>query len=426
MRIDLITLFPEMFDSVLGSSILKRAASEVADPADPIKFRGPVVSYHLHNPRDYTHDRHGKVDQPPYGGGAGMVMQCQPVYDCVAAAEAQQPELKATRVFVTPTGRPLTQPLVEELACKPRLLVLCGHYEGLDQRIIDELEPMEISLGDYVLTGGELPAMVLVDAIVRLIPGVIGKEGSHHHDSFSPGAERLLDHPHYTRPAEWRGREVPSVLLSGDHGKIQAWRRAQSLELTQLHRPDLLLNKGVGSRFLDPAKTTPDPVFVLRDADAADHDAIDGLLRACFPTDAEAKLVRELRAAGDAPIEIVAEVDGRVVGLALLSPVTVDGGDGRFRGLGLAPVAVSEHCRGMGIGKALVRQALRGARDAAVTGVVVLGEPGYYGLLGFETASKFGLGNSFGVDEPFMYHPIKAQPIAPGTVRYARAFEGLG
>lgn len=425
MRIDLITLFPEMFSSVLGSSILKRAASEVADPADASVVRPAVVSYHLHDPRDYTHDKHGKVDQPPYGGGAGMVMQCQPVYDCVQAAEAQEPELQATRLFVTPTGRPLTQPLVEELAGKPRLLVLCGHYEGLDQRVLDELEPMEVSIGDYVLTGGELPAMVLVDAVVRLIPGVIGKADSHHHDSFSPGADRLLDHPHYTRPAEWRGRGVPEVLLSGDHAKIEAWRRERSVELTQQRRPDLI--KGVGSLSPSTGKTTPDPFLAvfLRDADRADHDAIDALLRASFPTPAEAELVRALRTAGDAPIEVVAELDGEVVGMALLSPVSVDGGDGRFRGLGLAPVAVSERCRGMGIGRALVRHALRGARDAAASGVVVLGEPGFYGPLGFETASKFGLGNSFGVDESFMYYPLKDQPIVPGTVRYAPAFDAL-
>jgi len=211
------------------------------------------------------------------------------------------------------------------------------------------------------------------------------------------------------------------VLLSGDHAKIESWRRERSLELTQQRRPDLL-QPVVGS---SPSATGPATTVVLRDADATDYDAIDALLRASFPTPAEAGLVRELRAAGDAPIAVVAEVDGQVVGMALLSPVTVDGGDGRFRGLGLAPVAVSETCRGMGIGKALVRQALRGARDAAVTGVVVLGEPGYYCPLGFDTASKFGLGNSFGVDEPFMYHPIKVQPIAPGTVRFARAFEGL-
>ncbi|MEM1353933.1 MAG: tRNA (guanosine(37)-N1)-methyltransferase TrmD [Planctomycetota bacterium] len=418
MRIDLITLFPEMFASVLGSSILKRAASEVADPAEPAVVRPAVVSYHLHNPRDYTRDKHGKVDQPPYGGGPGMVLQCQPVYDCVIAAEAQQPELRATRLVMTPKGRPLTQTFVEELAGMPRLVVMAGRYEGFDQRLLDELEPVEVSLGDYVLTGGELPAMVLIDAVVRLIPGVIGKQDSHHHDSFSPGADRLLDHPHYTRPPQWRDRGVPEVLLSGDHGKIKAWRREQSRHLTHERRPDLLARDNANGS--DNAG-----LIVLRDANATDYDSIDALLRTSFPTDAEAALVQSLRAAGDAPIEIIAEAAGRVVGMALLSPVTVDGGDGRFRGLGLAPVAVSEAYRGVGIGKALVRHAQRQARDAAAHGVVVLGEPGYYGPLGFETASKSGLGNTFGVDEPFMLHKIKDHPIAPGTVRFAPAFDAL-
>lgn len=421
MRIDLITLFPEMFASVLGGSILKRAAEPVADPADASSVREPVVSYHLHNPRPFTADKHGKVDQSPYGGGPGMVLQCQPLYDCILAAEQELAAVPATRVVMTPKGRPLTQELAEELAAKPRLLIVSGHYEGFDQRLLDEIDPIEVSIGDYVLTGGELASMVLIDSVVRLLPGVIGDAGSHEQDSFSPGADRLLDHPHYTRPAEWRGREVPSVLLSGDHAKIAAWRKAQSLELTRKRRPDLLQQ----DRGSDNNAPSAFAAVALRDADASDHDAIDTILRACFPTSAEAELVIALRAAGDAPVEIVAEIDGTAVGMALLSPVTVEGGDGRFRGLGLAPVAVLPEYQGRGIGKALTRFALRQARQAAVTGVVVLGEPGFYGPLGFETASKSGLGNSFGVDAEFQLVRLKSMPIAPGQVRFAPAFDAV-
>ena len=271
MRIDFVSLFPEMFESVLGSSILKRAAEAVAIPgaADASAVREAVVSYHRHNPRDFADNKHNKVDDAPYGGGAGMVMQCQPIFDCIMAAESHEPEIKATRIVVTPTGVPLNQKLVEELASKPRLLILCGHYEGFDQRVLDELEPMEVSLGDYVLTGGELPAMVLADSVVRLIPGVIGKSDSHEQDSFSPGLDRLLDHPHYTRPPEWKGRAVPDVLLSGDHKKIEQWRRERSVELTKQRRPDLLAGPLVGPR----ESTT----IIIRDAEPSDHETIDAL-----------------------------------------------------------------------------------------------------------------------------------------------------
>jgi len=426
MRIDLVSLFPEMFESVLGSSILKRAAEAVANPADASEVREPVVSYHLHNPREYAGNKHNKVDDTPYGGGPGMVMQCQPIYDCVMAAAAQQPELKATRIAVTPTGVPLNQKLVEELSQKPRLLVLCGHYEGFDQRVLDELEPMEVSLGDYVLTGGELPAMVLVDAIVRLIPGVIGKQGSHHHDSFSPGLERLLDHPHYSRPAEWKGREVPEVLMSGDHKKIEAWRRERSVELTRERRPDLLAGPLAGPSADGSAPTSgAADIVVIRDACSDDHDAVDALLRNAFETDAEAKLVRALREQGDAPIELVAEADGRVVGSIVFSPMSVEGGDGRLRPLGLAPVAVDPLWQGKGIGKALIQQGLRECEDVRAGAVFVLGEPRYYGPLGFETASGHGFSNPFGVDEPFQIRLLRPLNGPAGRVRYAPAFEAL-
>jgi tRNA (guanine37-N1)-methyltransferase len=228
MRIDVLTLFPEMFGPVLGSSILKRAA------------QAGKVAYHLTDIRQHTASKHGKVDDRPYGGGPGMVMAPQPLWDAVAAVEAQDPDIPAQRILMTPQGRTLRQTDVEQLASSPRLLIIAGHYEGFDERVIERLDPLEISIGDYVLSGGELPAMVLIDAIVRLIPGVLGDETSALHDSFGLGAGRLLDHPHYTRPPEWQGMTVPQVLLSGDHAAIQQWRRQQALERTRLRRPDLL------------------------------------------------------------------------------------------------------------------------------------------------------------------------------------------
>lgn len=229
MRIDVLTLFPEMFAGVLGSSILKRAAEPVADPADASSIRPPVVSYHLTDIRTYTTDRHTRVDRPPYGGGPGMVIQCQPVWDAVQAVQAMD-QRPARRIWLTPQGRRLNQPLVEELAKEPRLLMIAGHYEGIDQRVIDRLMPMdEISIGDYVLSGGELAAMVLIDAVVRLIPGALGHEESALMESFSSANDGLMDCPHYTRPAVWDGMAVPEILLSGDHGKIAAWRKEQSI-----------------------------------------------------------------------------------------------------------------------------------------------------------------------------------------------------
>ena len=245
MRIDVLTLFPEMFANVLCASILKRAADPslyVEDDEDTFPDPPPVrapVSYPLSNIRDYSTDKHRKVDKPPTGGGPGMVMQCQPIWDAVQAVEAQD-AAPATRILMTPQGRPLTQAMVEELASKPRLLIIAGHYEGIDERVIEKLTPLEISIGDYILSGGEVPAMVLIDAVVRLIPGVLGDDESTHHESFSPGAQRLLDYPHYTKPREWMGMETPEVLLSGDHAKIEAWRKAEALRRTRERRPDLL------------------------------------------------------------------------------------------------------------------------------------------------------------------------------------------
>jgi len=232
MRIDILTIFPEMFGPVLGASILGRAAAPGAG----------VVSYHVHDIRAWADNKHAKVDDRPFGGGPGMVMMCQPLYDSVLAVEGQD-ERPAARILLTPQGERLEQRIVEELASKPRLLLIAGHYEGVDERVIEELQPRELSVGDYVLSGGEIPAMLLIDAIVRLLPGALGHEESAAQDSFATRDEqgrRLLDCPHYTRPREWRGREAPEVLLSGDHGEIEKWRMQQMLERTRQRRPDLL------------------------------------------------------------------------------------------------------------------------------------------------------------------------------------------
>jgi tRNA (guanine37-N1)-methyltransferase len=230
MRIDVLTLFPEMFGPVLGASILKRAQDK------------KLASYHLHQLRDYTTDPHRKVDDRPFGGGPGMVLMCQPVLDAVAAIEAMDP-LPATRVILAPTGQKFTQALAEELSKRPRLLLIAGHYEGFDERIHQLLAPVEISIGDYVLSGGEVPAMVVLDAVVRLIPGVLGDELSAHGESFGSGDATVqggLEYPHYTRPREYAGLSVPDILLSGNHGAVEKWRRDQAGKRTAERRPDLL------------------------------------------------------------------------------------------------------------------------------------------------------------------------------------------
>ena len=240
MRIDILTLFPEMFDSVLKSSILKRASEEPVTPKEQSQCRSAAVSYHLTNIRDFTTNKHAKVDQRPFGGGPGMVMQCQPIWDAVQFLERED-LTPATRVVMTPQGRKLDQSLVDELATKPRLLIIAGHYEGIDERVIEKLEPViEISIGDYVLTGGELPAMVLIDAVVRLVPGVLGDAESASVESFSKANHGRLDCPHYTRPRIWEGMSVPGVLLSGDHAKVESWRQEQSDRRTAKRRPDLM------------------------------------------------------------------------------------------------------------------------------------------------------------------------------------------
>ena len=223
LRIDILTLFPEMFGAVLGTSIPKRAAA---------KGR---VSYHLTQLRDFATDNHRSVDDRPFGGGPGMVMMCQTALDAVEHIEKQDSR-PATRVMLSPQGRLLDQKTAQHLAEQPRLLLMCGHYEGFDERIIDRLSPMEISIGDYVLSGGELAAMVLIDSVVRLIPGVLGHDQSAVDETFADG---LLEHPHYTRPKEYLGMGVPEVLLGGDHKKVAAWRDEQRKLRTKLKRPDL-------------------------------------------------------------------------------------------------------------------------------------------------------------------------------------------
>ena len=226
MRFDVLTLFPEIFRSYLGQSLLHKA------------IENELVETALHDIRQWSDDKHGRVDDRPFGGGPGMVMQAKPVVECVEAVQAMG-DIPGNLIMLTPTGRKLDQQLVEELVGMPRHLLLCGRYEGFDQRVSDILKPMEISIGDYVLNGGEVAAMVLIDSIMRLVPGVLGDEHSSHDDSFSSG-NRLLEFPQYTRPRDFRNLEVPPVLLSGDHQAIARWREEQSLKRTQQRRSDLL------------------------------------------------------------------------------------------------------------------------------------------------------------------------------------------
>ena len=224
MRIDVLTLFPEMFESPLGYSILKRARDQ------------GLVEIALTNIRDFAKDSYRKVDDKPYGGGPGMVMMPGPVFDCFEHVEKLAPE-KGRVILLTPQGQPFNQARARELAGEERLILIAGRYEGFDERIRVGLDAEQISIGDYVLNGGELPAMVLIDAVVRLLPGALGDEDSAKDDSFSEG---LLEYPQYTRPEVFRDMKVPEILLSGDHAKIAAWRRQQALERTRQHRPDLL------------------------------------------------------------------------------------------------------------------------------------------------------------------------------------------
>jgi tRNA (guanine37-N1)-methyltransferase len=227
MRFDIVTLFPAIFDGYLTQSLLDKA------------IQRRLVQIHRHNLRDWARDNpHRQVDDRPFGGGPGMLIQVEPTVACVESVEAMDPA-PVRRILLTPQGRRLDQPIAEDLATSPRILFLCGRYEGFDQRVVDILQPEELSIGDFVLNGGEVAAMVVIDAVVRLLPGVLGDENSSLDDSFSRG-NRLLEFPQYTRPRDFRGHEVPEVLLSGDHGRIAKWRAEQVQIRTQQRRSDLM------------------------------------------------------------------------------------------------------------------------------------------------------------------------------------------
>lgn len=225
MRFDVLTLFPGIFSGYLGESLLSKAIAK------------ELIAVHLHDIRAWSQNKHHKVDDRPFGGGPGMVLSVEPIVACVESVQQLAPPGRL--ILLSPQGRKFDQRLVEEMATQQRLVLLCGRYEGFDQRVIDILEPEEISVGDYVLNGGEVAAMVVMDAILRLVPGVLGDEASHQDDSFS-SANRGLEFPQYTRPREFRGHKVPDVLLGGNHEEIERWRREQGWLLTHQRRQDLL------------------------------------------------------------------------------------------------------------------------------------------------------------------------------------------
>jgi tRNA (guanine37-N1)-methyltransferase len=226
MKIDIVTLFPEMCRAPLNESMMKRAQEN------------KIVDLRIHNLRDWTTDKHHVVDDAPFGGGQGMVMKPEPIF---AAVESLQTD-KSTVVLMTPQGKPFTQSVAVDLSKREHLIVICGHYEGIDHRVVEHLVDFEISIGDYVLTNGAIAAVVLVDATVRLLPGVLGHEQSAADDSFSGG---LIEGPQYTRPADFRDSKVPDILLSGNHAEIAAWRKEQAIKRTKQNRPDLLGDKPV-------------------------------------------------------------------------------------------------------------------------------------------------------------------------------------
>ncbi len=227
IRIDVLTVFPDMVRDAVGYSILKRACES------------GLADIRVHDIRDYTHDKHRTTDDAPFGGGPGMVMKPAPVFEAVETITAEKSKVgvEPLVILMTPQGKRFEQAEAKRLAKMPWIIFICGHYEGVDERIREHLADEELSIGDYVLTGGELPALVVIDAVVRLVPGVLGDEESASKDSFWNG---LLEYPHYTRPADFRGYKVPEVLLSGHHAEIEKWRRKESLRRTYLRRPDLL------------------------------------------------------------------------------------------------------------------------------------------------------------------------------------------
>ena len=219
---DIITIFPNMFSPVLNESMMKRAQEK------------KKVLINIHDLRDFTKDKHRKVDDRPFGGGPGMVMTAQPIIDAVKKIKGRR---KVKVILLCPAGKPLTQQKAKRLSKVKNLILICGHYEGVDERVQSEVVDESLSIGDFVLTGGELPAMILVDCITRLVPGVLGTAESLDNESFE---RNMLDYPHYTRPADFRGKRVPNVLLSGNHNAIKMWRKAQALGRTKKNRPDLL------------------------------------------------------------------------------------------------------------------------------------------------------------------------------------------
>lgn len=229
MRIDVLTIFPQMFDVPFSFGIFKRAIDQ------------NLVSINVHNIRDYTHDKHHTVDDYPHGGGPGMVLKPEPVFEAVAAVKAQLPDESGTAqlpiILLTPQGRLFNQQIAMELSKYRHLIMICGRYEGIDERVVEHLVTDEISIGDYVLTGGELPALVVIDTVIRLLPGVLGSEDSAQEDSHANG---LLEYPQYTRPAVFRDWPVPEILLSGNHAQIARWRREQIIRRTLERRPDLI------------------------------------------------------------------------------------------------------------------------------------------------------------------------------------------
>jgi tRNA (guanine37-N1)-methyltransferase len=227
MRFDIITIFPELFTAALECGIIRRAV------------QSGLAEIRMVNLRDFTKDRHRSVDDRPYGGGEGMVFMPGPLYEAIEFCRGPERDANSQVVLLTPQGKTWSQNLAEEFVTIPHLLLICGRYEGVDQRVIDSLVDREISIGDFILTGGEIPAMVVLDSVVRLIPGVLGCSDSAVNESFSSG---LLDFPQYTRPAEYRGQAVPDVLLSGDHARIEKWRKEKALEKTKRARPELIKN----------------------------------------------------------------------------------------------------------------------------------------------------------------------------------------
>ena len=240
MRFDVMTLFPDMVETVLRESIIGRAQ------------RADIIEVHCHNIRDFSNNKHRKTDDTPYGGGFGMLMTCQPIYDCYRSIKAQIGENTATRViYMSPKGRIFDHSVAKELSSYDNLIFLCGHYEGVDQRIIDEICDEEISIGDFVVTGGEIPACIVIDATSRLIDGVLSDSECYEGESVASG---ILEYPQYTKPREFMGREVPEVLLSGDHAKIEEWRLREAVRITAERRPQMLMDHPEILERLEPKK----------------------------------------------------------------------------------------------------------------------------------------------------------------------------